>query len=312
MRVVFTPETRNGSAEDTKEQEEPQNARKMSAAPPRGRVACVQLEPVHGQPDASRAKCDALLDSTPLDGVVLIVLPEMAFTGYLFDAAARVPRDAEQTQRWCVERARRHDCVVVCGAPRHAGNNVYNAQLVARPDGTTTWYDKRHLYDADEAWCTEGANSFQSLGDAIADERLGLGICMDINPYRFTGPGGELASFHRDAGTSILAFSSAWCENHPSDPPSVVRRERGVAPAARQRRTIQGWLRRLEPLENCIFVCADRVGREPLTCLGLGEGDCVFCGASCVLDLATGKVLGALSTTEEGVLVVDLPVRADF
>ena len=79
----------------------------MSAAPPRGRVACVQLEPVHGQPDASRAKCDALLDSTPLDGVVLIVLPEMAFTGYLFDAAARVPRDAEQTQRWCVERARR-------------------------------------------------------------------------------------------------------------------------------------------------------------------------------------------------------------
>ena len=113
----------------------------MSAAPPRGRVACVQLEPVHGQPDASRAKCDALLDSTPLDGVVLIVLPEMAFTGYLFDAAARVPRDAEQTQRWCVERARRHDCVVVCGAPRHAGNNVYNAQLVARPDGTTTWYD---------------------------------------------------------------------------------------------------------------------------------------------------------------------------
>ena len=117
----------------------------MSAAPPRGRVACVQLEPVHGQPDASRAKCDALLDSTPLDGVVLIVLPEMAFTGYLFDAAARVPRDAEQTQRWCVERARRHDCVVVCGAPRHAGNNVYNAQLVARPDGTTTWYDKRHL-----------------------------------------------------------------------------------------------------------------------------------------------------------------------
>ena len=142
----------------------------MSAAPPRGRVACVQLEPVHGQPDASRAKCDALLDSTPLDGVVLIVLPEMAFTGYLFDAAARVPRDAEQTQRWCVERARRHDCVVVCGAPRHAGNNVYNAQLVARPDGTTTWYDKRHLYDADEAWCTEGANPFQSLGDAIADE----------------------------------------------------------------------------------------------------------------------------------------------
>ena len=281
----------------------------MSAAPPRGRVACVQLEPVHGQPDASRAKCDALLDSTPLDGVVLIVLPEMAFTGYLFDAAARVPRDAEQTQRWCVERARRHDCVVVCGAPRHAGNNVYNAQLVARPDGTTTWYDKRHLYDADEAWCTEGANSFQSLGDAIADERLGLGICMDINPYRFTGPGGELASFHRDAGTSILAFSSAWCENHPSDPPSVVRRERSVASAARQRRTIQGWLRRLEPLKNCIFVCADRVGREPLTCLGLGEGDCVFCGASCVLDLATGKVLGALSTTEEGVLVVDLPDR---
>ena len=134
LRVVFTPEDCKRSAELSKDQEQPQNARKMSAAPPRGRVACVQLEPVHGQPDASRAKCDALLDSTPLDGVVLIVLPEMAFTGYLFDAAARVPRDAEQTQRWCVERARRHGCVVVCGGPRHAGNNVYNACLLYTSD----------------------------------------------------------------------------------------------------------------------------------------------------------------------------------
>ena len=212
---------------------------------PRGRVACVQFDPVHGQPEASRAKCDALL--AHLDDVVLIVLPEMAFTGYLFDAADSVPRDAEATEHWCVERARRHDCVVVCGAPRHAENKVYNSQLVARPDGSATWYDKRHLYDADEAWCTEGANPFQSLSNVILNERLGLGICMDINPYRFTGPGGELASFHRDAGTSILAFSSAWCENHPSDPPHVVRREHGVAPAARQRQTIQGWLRRLAP-----------------------------------------------------------------
>ena len=272
----------------------------MSAAPPRGRVACVQLEPVHGQPDASRAKCDALLDSTPLDGVVLIVLPEMAFTGYLFDAAARVPRDSEQTQRWCVERARRHDCVVVCGAPRHAGNNVYNAQLVARPDGTTTWYDKRHLYDADEAWCTEGANPSRASATPSRTSGSDWASAWISIP---TASRARAASWPRSTGTPARRSwrsPSAWCENHPSDPPSVVRRERDVAPAGASGEQSKGGCGGSSRSKSAFLCARTASGGEPLTCLGLGEGDCVFCGASCVLDLATGRVLARCRRPRRG------------
>ena len=34
---------------------------------------------------------------------------------------------------------------------------------------------------------------------------------MDINPYEFRDANAyELAAFHRDAGTDVVVFSSAW------------------------------------------------------------------------------------------------------
>ena len=111
----------------------------MAAAlsPPRPlRVAVVQLAPVHGDVGASAARCDALLDAADLSGVEIMVLPEMAFTGYQFESASHLPADGEAASRaWAAERAARHGCVVVVGAPRETPRGWTNAQLVVRPDG---------------------------------------------------------------------------------------------------------------------------------------------------------------------------------
>ena len=49
------------------------------------RVAVLQLAAEHGQPAASRRKAEQLLAPySAADNINVLVLPEMAFTGYLF------------------------------------------------------------------------------------------------------------------------------------------------------------------------------------------------------------------------------------
>eukprot|EP00959_Pyramimonas_sp_CCMP1952_P467215 9491232-Pyramimonas_sp.AAC.1 len=73
---------------------------------------------------------------------------------------------------------------------------------------------------------------------------VGLGICMDINPYEFKAPFSafEFANFHREQGTQLILFSSAWCNSHPDD---TLDRKR-TPPDMME--TLNYWLNRLRPL----------------------------------------------------------------
>ena len=88
------------------------------------RVCSLQLEPAHADPAASMAKADRLLSHlSAADRIGLLMLPEMAFTGYLFrDRAAIAPlcerAGAGATFAWCAATARRLRCTVCCGFPR--------------------------------------------------------------------------------------------------------------------------------------------------------------------------------------------------
>ena len=55
----------------------------MSSASVDVRVCCLQLAPVHGRPRESMARADALLSKASAPAACeLLVLPELAFTGY--------------------------------------------------------------------------------------------------------------------------------------------------------------------------------------------------------------------------------------
>ena len=90
---------------------------------PRLKVACVQVSPVHGDPAGNMKAADELLAGlTRADGVDVLLLPEMAFSGYCFDDAAAMrgvlETDRGATVEWCKENARRLQCTVLCGYPR--------------------------------------------------------------------------------------------------------------------------------------------------------------------------------------------------
>eukprot|EP01007_Sphenomonas_quadrangularis_P000272 NODE_1111_length_997_cov_167.838608_g921_i0.p1 GENE.NODE_1111_length_997_cov_167.838608_g921_i0~~NODE_1111_length_997_cov_167.838608_g921_i0.p1 ORF type:complete len:287 (-),score=56.73 NODE_1111_length_997_cov_167.838608_g921_i0:137-976(-) len=276
-------------------------------------VALVQFAPELGQPEKNMKKVDKMLKSYSASSrIQLLVLPEMAFSGYTFRDEAEILPLAEDdegpTTKWCIAQAQRLGCVVCCGYPRRKqtdqGTKLYNSAVVVLPDGTVTErYDKHFLYVTDKTWSQEGTE-FKSLQIDSLGCRLGLGICMDINPYEFKAPftDFELANFHKASGSKIIAFCSNWCNCHPDDPPAAKKR---VPPALE---TIQYWLSRLEPLigQDVFFVAANRVGKEPLAPLGK-DGATTFVGASCTLSLKKPHLIGSLNNSEEKVLVVEVP-----
>jgi protein N-terminal amidase len=133
-----------------------------SAAPPgnpRSRkrqlnVGLLQLEPLHGDVAASMARADALIAARLPDGALLdvLVLPEMAFTGYLFRDREQALPLAEPAQDgptflWARAVAMRLQCGVLVGFMRLAeGGRLYNSQMVVAPDGSLeACYDKHFL-----------------------------------------------------------------------------------------------------------------------------------------------------------------------
>jgi len=111
----------------------------------------------------------------------------------------------------------------------------------------------------------------------------------------------EFANFHKQAGSEVILFSSAWCNAHPDDTLETKMKEPDVGA------TIDYWGMRLFPLlgTDVTFVVADRVGSE--SCEPLGRpGSIIFCGGSCFIQLKQGELVGELDYHEEAVLVRDI------
>jgi len=265
---------------------------------------------VHSNVQASQARASALLASLEPESVDVVLLPEMAFTGYTFRDAGHVsplaePVGAGPTSRWAAALAARLRCCVVAGFVEERDSRLFNSQLVLSATGLVlACHRKVHLFATDETWATEGSSwtSFSlplCSGEAVT---CALGVCMDINPKGFTAPfeAYELATAVLQAGAAVVLFSSAWCDRSPLDPPDYCPPPISVAT------TQQYWCERLAPLaldsETRFFVCADRVGREGAT---------TFCGGSCAIALGRGRasLLSSLDEREEGVLLQTLDVR---
>jgi predicted amidohydrolase len=151
------------------------------------RAAAVQFKATKGDVDASRDRLVALADRAAA-GADLLVLPEMAVTGYIFpdfDAAWAVAETPHgPTCRALADVARAHGCWIVCGFPERAQRRLYNAALVLDDRGELAFvYRKTLLFDADTTWATPGDSGYRRFRTRAGT--FGLGICMDLNDPRF-------------------------------------------------------------------------------------------------------------------------------
>lgn len=160
-----------------------------------------------------RSAADALAEITELAdeaaaGADLLVLPEMAATGYIFadrDAILPVAEPASgPTFRALSAVAARHRTWIVAGFPERCGDRLFNSALVINRDGELAFvYRKTLLYTADETWASPGDSGYRSFDTGVG--RFAVGICMDLNDDRF------IAWLLADR-PDVLAFPTNWVD----------------------------------------------------------------------------------------------------
>jgi 5-aminopentanamidase len=148
------------------------------------RLAIDQWRPVMGGVPEGLARLERAAVRAAHAGADILVLPEMALTGYNIGASA--VRAAAEGEAGAIEAAlaaiaRRHRIGLVAGYPRGDGQGgCHNTARLMGPDGATlTRYAKTHLYGSvDRKQFTAGP----ALGEVVelGGWRFALAICYDI------------------------------------------------------------------------------------------------------------------------------------
>lgn len=238
------------------------------------RVAVAQTDPELGDVAGNLAGCIGLLEQARAAGAELLVLPECAVPGYVFESAEEALPYAEEIPGPSTDAlaaaCARLGVHVVCGLLERHGDGVRNAAVLVGPDGLVGTYRKTHLPYL-------GIDRFAVPGDELPVfetpiGRIGIEICYDL---RFPEVTRSLAL----AGADIVALPTNW--------PIQARANAELLPPARA-------------YENRIYLLvSSRVGRERTA---------EFTGRSQIVDPA-GTRLAEADGTAETLLVADVDVE---
>jgi len=235
------------------------------------KVGILQFEPKLFQVKKNLSTLEQMLSEVEAD---LIVLPELATSGYVFTSQEEVRQVAEDaktgiTAQLFTRLAQERDCSFVVGFPEIAQGKLYNSCSLFNPDGTIITYRKTHLFFEEKLFFTPGDSGF-IVAPAKGGVKVGLMICFD---WQFPESARTLAL----RGAQIIAHPSnlvlPWCQK------AMVTRS----------------------LENRVFsITPNRTGTEIN-----GERELYFTGMSQILN-TKGEVLTAMNKTEESVSVVNI------
>jgi protein N-terminal amidase len=166
-------------------------------------------------------------------------------------------------------------------------------------------YRKTFLYYTDETWSSEGPSRFFT-GTLGGLGQVTLGICMDINPYKFIAKWDdyEFANKALVDGSHLICVSMAWLCTLTSE---ELMRDPHQADIA----TVAYWVERFQPFVEkardtpVYVVMANRCGMEKDVC---------YAGSSTVIkiDKSGVSLFDTLGKAEEKCLVVDTNDRPKF
>ncbi|KAI1266607.1 carbon-nitrogen hydrolase [Xylariaceae sp. FL1019] len=266
------------------------------------RIGCLQFAPEVSDRNNNLNRADAILSKANPENLDLLVLPELAFTGYNFKSLHHINPCLELkgsgiSALWARSVALRFNCVVTVGYPEKidvrlrwpTSPEYYNSVIVVNPDGETIGnYRKSFLYYTDQTWALEGPDGF--YGGSLP----GLGkTAMGISPWNAF----EFAFHCLQVEANLVILTMAWLTREDAQTFSSMPHEPDMD-------TLTYWLTRLEPIirsesrDEIIVVFCNRTGVED---------DAVYAGTSTVLGIKDGEVsvYGILGRGESELLVVD-------
>jgi predicted amidohydrolase len=145
-------------------------------------VACCQLAPRFGELEANRAATCAAITAAADAGARVVVLPELAVSGYAFAGAEEAralaePADGPTVAAWAA-LARERDLVVVGGLCERDGDTLRNSAVLVDAGGLRAVYRKTHLWDREDLVFAAGADAPPVVETAVG--RIGIVVCYDL------------------------------------------------------------------------------------------------------------------------------------
>ncbi|MGH7687859.1 MAG: nitrilase-related carbon-nitrogen hydrolase [Candidatus Dormibacteria bacterium] len=244
------------------------------------RIAVAQYEPRVGDRDGNRARAERWLQEATRRRAQLVVLPELASSGYVFSsedeaAASAEPLDGafvSALQAACVQSG----CVVVAGLNELDGTRRHNSAVIVGPRGLLAVYRKLHLFNDEKSWFAPGDELVVAETPA---GMVGVVICYDL---RFPEATRALAL----AGAEIIAVPTNWVASFKR----TVWDDRGYVQANYVAMATAGQ-------SGVVVACADRVGVER---------DVRFIGASIIVGPDGWPVAGPASRGGDELLIADV------
>lgn len=243
------------------------------------RVACLQTHPQVGEKAANVAASLIWIERAAAQGARLIVLPELANSGYVFATREEAFALAEEVpsgptcQSW-IDAAARLQVTLVAGIAEREGDALYNSAVVIGPAGYIGTFRKVHLWNAENLFFEPGNLGFPVFKTPMG--RIGVAICYDIwFPETF-----RLQALK---GADIVCVPTNWVP---------------IPGQAHDRQAMATVLAMAAAHSNSIFVaCADRVGTER---------NQPFEGQSVIVGCTGWPVAGPASRDAEEIVLADV------
>lgn len=175
----------------------------------RYRVAAVQYEPTLGEKEKNVRSLLLLTEEAAQNDARLIVLPEMATTGYCWASRTEIAPYTEPLPGPTTERfqalATRYGCFIAMGLPEvdPVTDVYYNSMILLGPQGLVGTYRKIHSYISEPRWARDG-----DLGIPVWDTplgRLSALICMDTMYF-------EAVRIPALQDADVLLFPTNWVD----------------------------------------------------------------------------------------------------
>jgi len=204
----------------------------------------------------------------------LIIFPELATSGYVFNDKKEVEEMAESAQQgptanFFRKLSAKNNCSYVVGFVEKEDEKLYNSAMLVNPDGKIFVYRKIHLFYEEKKWFDPGNIGFR-IFPAKNDVKIGIMICFDwIFP--------EAARTLALKGCEIIGHPAnlvlPWCQQ------AMITRS----------------------LENRVFsITANRIGTEKN-----GKKEMSFTGQSQILS-NKGEIIKRLTEKEETVYITEI------
>jgi predicted amidohydrolase len=232
-------------------------------------IAIIQFKPTLGNIAFNRESIHSLLGRVP--GAQLVILPELASTGYNFQDKQQVLSLAEDPANssyldMLAAVAKENGQFIASGFNEKASEGIYNSSALIGPEGFMGIYRKMHLFMHEKEFFIPGDGKLEVYD--IGYCKMGMQICFD---YLFPEP------------WRILSEKGAQLIIHPSNllTQNATKALPGIA------------------LMNRVFIAtANRIGTE---------GELTFNGGSMIID-PSGNIIRKAKPDAEEILEYELDI----